>query len=464
MKFKRSLSIILSALFLSTSHGKVITKPEERGDEIKDIKMTPVGTTTFHIISGQIRRLQCPEITAERVEPPKLEGAALAMFTQDIQQRIYMIQQAQMPIPVPSGGPFGFLGGGGGIQGKFLPPNPEGILMFLLENPIMLRIHISAVSSGVAPKPKPLQVEDMPIWCDVILYFHPRQAGILFESYWVPPPTYPTIVQIPESDFAFTIRQMLFKIGTEVSQKEREIFSGLVSLYNSTINSFFDSVKTYTPTITYQIAGRQGQISVDLHWFVNDYSARIHNARKSMTDEDIKSLQYLVYVILTGYRAKGVKYPEDTYDIAIQNLRHIAGLKLFNAPLLPYMHKINLWIMPEGISPYPALNPTITKFLAITPPLIAPPRSVLDVPVLLHLINTHDFSQDTLFTRFIVAYLQKSTLPKVDYADAAKLFEKLKIALKPNVEQTGNVERKDVNKQLDSFIEKALEHRKRITQ
>lgn len=460
MRLRKSLSVILGALLLTTSHGKVITKPEGYGAEAKDIKMTPVGVTTFHIISGQLPPLKCPEITAEQIEPTEMKGEVVAMLTQDIQHRLNIIYEAQRPIPTLSGNPFM----GGSVQGQFLPPHPEGVLVFLLENPIMWRIHMSAVSSGIGPKPKPLKVEDMPMWCDVILYFHPKQVAVLFEPYLTPPPTYPTIVKFPNSDFALAVQQILYRIGSEVTQIERDMFSRLVGLYNSIVNSFFDSVKTYTPTITYQIAGRQGQISVDLHWFINDYSARLHNARKFMTSEDIQNLQYFTYIILAGYRAKGVKYPKDLHDIAIVNMYHIANLQLFSVPMLPQTDKIRLWIMPEGLVLYPALNPTITKFLSQTPFSLGSPRSVLDVPVLLHLINTHDFSQDTLFTRFIVAYFQNSPMPKVDSTDVIKLFEKLKAVLSPKQENRVNSVGNNLDKQLGDFMEKMLEYRKRITQ
>lgn len=277
------------------------------------------------------------------------------------------------------------------------------------------------ITSGYPKAPNIDLLKSAPFLCDVIVYYYPRMADYSLPPYT--PSSIPQGIPTPSIDF---IKEIAEK-RRHIASLEYQTMARIIQKANAISETFYGSVKAYVFELTIEKAGKEGKLQVDMQKLLNNYAWLLYNLRINNNTEAIRTL---LWTFLTGYRQRGVEYPQEPIQIALQNLEIISSWKLAHYPAYSFLNNektIDLWVNSQG---RPDINPFIKGFIGSPIIQVSTPLSVLDQPVFLQMFLTHDFSQNTPFTDFVL-YLTRGNylsgeMPELTY-DRERLYALAKI-------------------------------------
>lgn len=401
--------VLLFLSLLSFSFGQEVFKNED----LKLPSLRLLLESTKAIMEG-IPPLSCPSIVFNSIQPPEdyaygnLYPYAFAKIASSAQRNSGMLEGPASALAPPA-------------QGMSIDLATLLYKAYQYNQLDVIKAYFAEITSGY-PKPPPVDIASKaPYLCDFIIYYYPRRAFYPVPPLFLPAPTFPPKTGIADS-WKTEQTHGLLRIRSEVAKYEYEYASAIINRLNAYPESFYGSVATYTFSISSEKVGREGKIAVDMQVLLNQYASLLYSLRQEGNSEGLRTL---LYIFLTGFRHKGVKYPSDILQISLINLKGLSTIKLTYYPKHSLTGKdpIELWKVFNFTQMIPDVNPQILSFLRGDLFSESTPVSVLDQPVFLYMLTNHDFSQDTVFTDFVIALMQ-GRKPEVRYDKG--LLEKLK--------------------------------------
>ncbi len=402
--------------YTSSPPEKAITTLKNTEKPIKlDLASRPAFLTALHLAQGKVNPLVCPKIV---FSPVPLNRNFLGK--PEVYDLVSYIEKSPHILSAFS----------------LTPQNagPEAVETVLLSviarDPVALHLWHRAITEYSHPSFLSLS-EIAPGLCDpFVKYLYPRKPAIPPTSlFWQPaPPLRIDPTKIPISIYEY-LNNILNKYTQQAFKTELDLYGAISQRLVSTYESLFGSISSYTPQLTFEKGGKIAKVSLNLELTLNRYSVMIYQFRKN---HETSNLQRLLYVFLTGYRDKSIKYTDNPLLNSLINLDLLSRLSLlygsaFYIPEDPagykpdyvpdyfvvksgdYEPKIFFWHSnPFSARLLPEPHPLLTQWLNTRLITYHPPINVLDTMVFVYMIQNHDTLADTVFTDFLFSMVSDS--------------------------------------------------------
>lgn len=434
--------------YTSSPPEKAITTLKNTEKPIKlDLASRPAFLTTLRLAQGKVDPLVCPKIV---FSPVPLNRNALGKtkaydLVSYIEESPHILTAFSLAPPQAG------------------PEAVETVLLSVIaRDPVALHLWHRAITEYPHP-PSLILSEIAPGLCDpFVKYLYPRKPAVPPTSlFWQPaPPLRIDPTKIPISIYEY-LNNILNKYTQQAFKTELDFYKAFSEKLVATYESLFGSISSYTPQLTFEKGGKIAKVSINLELTLNKYSGMIYQFRKN---HETSNLQRLLYIFLTGYRDKSIKYTDDPLLNSLINLELLSGLSLLYGSTF-YIHgdyepEIFFWHSnPLSARLLPEPNPVLTQWLNARLTTYHPPVNVLDTMVFVYMMQNHNTLTDTVFTDFLFSMVSDSDFKWWDEKREREMSLWLKDFARVLLELQEKWEKQRVNTADKEEIQKRVEER-----